>query len=113
MNKEFKPDYEKAKLAVQEKKEANAHLKQDFLDLPTWQALSSKYGVRLPRYYIPNTETKYLKRIFKTVVIDIQEYLDDCGVKTVKSLVKLNSDWPCYAEVGVALEWIDERGLDS
>ena len=35
MNKEFKPDYEKAKLAVQEKKEANAHLKQDFLDLPT------------------------------------------------------------------------------
>lgn len=113
MNKEFKPDYEKAKLAVQKKKEDNAHLYQDFLDSPTWKELASKYGVRLPRYYIPNTETKYLKRLFKKVEIDIQEYLEDCGVKTAKSLVNMNSNWPCYAEVGLALEWIDERDLDS
>ena len=109
----FTPDYEKAKLAVQQKKEANAHLKQDFSDENHWKSLASRYGVRLPRYYICNSETKYLKRLFKNVEIDIQEYLDDCGVKTVKSLVKLNSNWPCYAEVGVALEWIDERCLGS
>ena len=54
--RKFTPDYEKAKLAVQQKKEDNAHLYQDFLDSPTWKELASKYGVRLPRYYIPNTE---------------------------------------------------------
>lgn len=108
MNKDFKPDYEKAKLAVQEKKEANLHLKQDFLDLSVWKGLASKYGVRLPRYYIPNTETKYLKRLFKTVGVDIQEYLDACGVSTLKQLVRLNPDYPAYAEVGIALEYIDE-----
>ena len=84
----FKKKKEKAKLAVQQKKEANAHLKNDFSDLPHWKELASKYGVRLPRYYIASSETKYLKRLFKKVEIDIQEYLDDCGAKTVKSLKK-------------------------
>ena len=104
----FTPDYEKAKLAVQQKKEANAHLIQDFSDENHWKSLASKYGVRLPRYYIANSETKYLKRLFKKVEIDIQEYLDACGVSTLKQLVKLNPDYPAYAEIGLALEYVDE-----
>ena len=104
----FTPDYEKAKLAVQQKKEANAHLIQTFSDENHWKSLASKYGVRLPRYYICNSETKYLKRLFKKVEIDIQEYLDACGVSTVKQLVKLNPNYPAYAEIGIALEYIDE-----
>ena len=113
MNKDFKPDYEKAKLAVKEKKEANAHLKQDFLDLTHWKELASKYGVRLPSYYQPATETKYLRRLFKKLDLDINEYVEACGAKGIKSLVNMNTNYPAYAEVGLALEWIDDRGLDS
>ena len=104
----MKLDYKKAQEAVAQKKLDNAHLKNDFSDLPHWKELASKYGVRLPRYYICNSETKYLRRLFKKVEMDIQEYLDACGVSTLKQLVKLNPDYPAYAELGIALEYIDE-----
>ena len=104
----MKLDYKKAQEAVAQKKLDNAHLKNDFSDLTHWKELASKYGVRLPRYYIPSSETKYLKRLFKKVEMDIQEYLNACGVSTVKQLVKLNPNYPAAAEVGLALEYIDE-----
>ena len=104
----MKLDYKKAQEAVAQKKLDNAHLKNDFSDLTHWKELASEYGVRLPRYYICNSETKYLRRLFKKVEIDIQEYLDACGVSTVKQLVKLNPNYPAAAEIGLALEHIDE-----
>lgn len=109
----MKLDHNKAQAAIAEKKQANTHLKQDFSDLPHWKELASKYGFRLPSYYQPSTETKYLRRLFKKLNVDINEYIEACGVKGIKSLVNMNSSWPAYAEVGLALEWIDERGLDS
>ena len=103
------PDRAKALEAVRKKKEDNAHLEQDFEDLPHWKKLASKYDFRLPAYYQPNTETKYVKRLFTKVGIDLKEYLEDCGVKTLKSLVAMNPTFPAYAEIGFALEWIDEN----
>ena len=104
----IKLDYKKAQEAIAQKKLDNAHLKSDFSDLPHWKELASKYGVRLPSYYIPSKETKYLRRLFKKVEMDIQEYLEYCGVSTLKQLVKLNPNYPAYAELGLALEYIDE-----
>lgn len=109
----FKPDLVKAKEAIAKKKEDGKLLKQDFLDLPVWKELASKYSFRLPAYYQPNTESKYIKRLFKHVGADLSAYLEDCGVKSVKSLVKLNENWPAYAEVGIALEYIDGLNLDK
>lgn len=104
---------EQAVAARLAKQEAAKSLKQDWEDIQHWKELASKHGVRLPSYVHPNTETKYLKRLFKKLNLDIQEYLDSCGVKTAKSLVNMNTNYPAYAEVGLALEWINERGLDS
>ena len=104
----MKLDYKKAQEAIAQKKLDNAHLKNDFNDLPHWKELASKYGVRLPSYFQPNTETKYLRRLFKKVEMDIQEYLEACGVSTLKQLVKLNPNYPAAAEYGLALEYIDE-----
>lgn len=109
----MKLDHNKAQAAIAEKKQANAHLKQDFSDLPHWKELASKYGVRLPSYYQPSTETKYLRRLFKKLNLDINEYIEACGVKGIKSLVNMNTNYPAWAEIGLALEYIDERGLDS
>ena len=51
--------------------------------------------------------------ICKILIMAMSVYLEDCGVKSAKSLAKQNENWPAYAEVGLAPEWIDERSLDS
>lgn len=101
---------EKARIAREEKRKAGEHLEQDFgTDEAVWRSLASKYGVRLPASYIPNSEVKYLKRVAKALDIDLVEYLEDCGVKTLKQLAALNSNWPAWSEVGFLLEWWDEK----
>jgi hypothetical protein len=100
---------EQAKASRLAKQEAAKSLKQDWKDLPTWKELASKHGVRLPSYVHPNTETKYLRRLFKKVDMDIKDYLNACGVSGLKRLAALNPDYPARVEVGLALEWVDEQ----
>ena len=61
----MKLDHNKAREAIAQKKLDNAHLKNDFSDLPHWKELASKYGVRLPSYFQPASETKYLRRYLR------------------------------------------------
>lgn len=109
MNHNLILDRAKAQESLAKKKEAAKELKQDFLDMPTWRELSSKYSFRLPSYYQPSSSTKYLKRLAKHLGFDIKEYLEDSGVTTVKQLVSLNENYPAYAECGLMLEWWDEK----
>jgi len=103
---------EKAKIAREQKREAGQNLFQDFGDdLTHWRELASKYGVKLPAYYLDGTNTKYLKRTFKAVEMDINLWLSDQEMK-LGDFHKLNPTWPAYAHVGCALEWIEERKGD-
>lgn len=99
-------------LAQQAKQEkiawAKENLKLDWEDLPHWKSLASKYKFRLPSYYQPGTETKYLKRLMKHCNIDMNAYLESCGVRTVKELVWLNPTHPAVAFCGYGLEYVDE-----
>ncbi|MNH38326.1 hypothetical protein D3C79_993410 [compost metagenome] len=87
---------------------AKVNLKLDYLDEPTWRELSKKYLFRLPSWYQPATQTRYIKRLFKHVGMDIQDYLEACGVKSLKELNTLNPNEPAFASVGFALEWVEE-----
>jgi len=100
---------EQAKASRLAKQEASKSLKQDFADMNTWKELASKHGVRLPSYTAPWTETKYLKRIMKKLGVEPKEYLEACGVTTIKKLVEMNPDTPAYMEVGMLLEYYDEQ----
>ena len=101
---------EKAKESMAAKKAwAVEHLDQEWEDESHWRMLASKHGVRLPNWWIPNTSTKYIKRVFQDKGIDIGEYLEDCGCKTVKQLAAFKPTFPCWVEIGFALEYIDER----
>lgn len=105
----MKLDIQAAQKAKVEKMEfAKANLKLDYLDEPTWRELSKKYSFRLPSWYQPASSTKYIKRLFKKVGIDIQDYLEACGVKSLKELNTLNPTEPAFASVGFALEYIEE-----
>lgn len=106
------PDLAKAQAAMAKKKEEAKSLKQDFLDFNHWKELSSKYSFRLPPYYQPSSQTKYLKRLAKHLGFDIKDYLEDCGATTAKQLVSFNENFPSYAECGLMLEWWDDKQQD-
>lgn len=85
----------------------------DYEDEQHWMMLAKKHGVRLPSQYIPNNELKYMKRIMKKLGIDPKDYLDACGVTTLKGLVKLNPTWNARAEIGLLLEYFDDSVNNS
>lgn len=100
---------EKTKATLAAKVEAAKNLKDDFMDKPHWNMLASKYGVRLPRYYIPGSEYKYVKRTCNKLGFELSEYIETTGCKTLKELVQINPTLPSYAIIGGVLEWWDEK----
>lgn len=93
---------------------AKENLRNDYKDEPYWRELASKHGVRLPQSHLPATETKHIKRLFRSTGWDIAEWLkESTGCTTIKQLTDLNPDAPAYAVVGWALEWIEERSVAS
>lgn len=88
---------------------AEENLKLTYEDSPLWRELASKYNTRLPSYVHPNTASKYLKRMLNHLGVDSKEYLADCGVKNFKQLAELNPEYTAMAEVGLFLEWVDDK----
>ena len=88
---------------------AESFIPDDPEDLAVWKALASKYGVRLPSYTQPWTEVKYLKRIMTKLGVEMKDYLEVCGSSTLKGLAKLNPNRPARFEIGLFLEWYDEK----
>ena len=88
---------------------AEENLKLDYTDSPLWRELASKYNTRLPSYVHPNTASKYLKRMLTHLGVDSKEYLADCGVTTFKQLAEMNPEYTAMAEVGLFLEWVDDK----
>lgn len=71
-------DRQKAKATKLAKIEwAKENLCSDFGDDEKyWRKLASDYGVRLPAYYIPGSETKHIKRLLTKLGADVKEFLE-------------------------------------
>jgi len=101
-------DEDRAKsLAVKEEKKAYAlaHLKTVYTDEVFWRELSSLYSARLPQWYFPNTETKYIRRMCKTLGVDLNEYLEYTGFTTLNQYVQANPEWTAFGLTSLVLEW--------
>lgn len=85
---------------------AEENLKQDYADESYWRELASKYKVTMPRWYISAQETKYVSRLFRTVGVPLQGYLDSTNTG-LKEFAELNLNMPAWASVGLALEYIE------
>ena len=102
---------EKARLSRIAKIEwAEDNLKLEYEDEWLWLELAKGVGIRLPQRHIPNTETKYLKRIAKTLETDIMDYVKDQGVNSLKGFVTLNHRFNARAECGLYLEYLESEG---
>ena len=88
---------------------AEQSLKLDWGDESHWKELAKKLNVKMPVWYHPNTNVKFLKRLFKKVGIDIKEYVQDMGYSTLTKMMQDNPHMPAYAEYGFALEYISEK----
>lgn len=98
----------KAKVAY-----AQENLQLDYGDEQHWRELAKKHNIRLPTYYHPNVETKYLKRAMKKLNVDMKEYLESCGVLTLKELVSLNPTHTALSEVGFLLEYVEDNTFST
>lgn len=105
---------EEMKQAAQQAKKDKIAYAKEHLDLDWgddekhWRELAKKFEFRLPVFYQPNTETKYIKKLFRKVGVDIQLYLADCGITTLKRLNAMNPQEPAFVSIGFAMEWLDE-----
>lgn len=100
---------EKARLARIEKKLAGENLRQGYMDEQYHRGLASEVGLRMPAAYLPNSDVKYLKRALKHLNIDVKDYLEACGVTTLKKLVEMNPSMSAVEEIGLLLEHYKEK----
>lgn len=90
---------------------AKEHLILDRLDEPYWKAEASARGIRMPQWHILGTEVKYVKRACKKLGIDVKEYVESTGFKTLKEFAETNHKFNAVAQVGLVIEYAVSKGL--
>jgi hypothetical protein len=116
MNTSFKPMTEEQREAVRLKRVADQEwAKQNIVldrpDEPYWKAMASEKGIRMPQWHILGTEVKYIKRACKKLGIDVKEYTESTGFKTLKEFAETNHKFNAVAMVGLVIEYAADKGL--
>lgn len=87
---------------------ARNNLKITYLDQPHWVNLASKYGSKLPLWWKPASDVKYLRRIAKKANFDLTLFVQSTGCSNIKEYADLNSNYTALGVSGPLLEFIDE-----
>lgn len=88
---------------------AKENLRDNYADFPVWLELSKKYDCRLPHWYTPASETKYVKRTLKKLNLTNEWWLNETGCSSYKDFIDINPDAPAYLMVGLILEAYDKE----
>lgn len=73
--------------------------------------LASTLGVRMPSWWIPGSEVKYIRRACKKLGVEASDFVESTGFKNVKELAEFNPKWSAFGLVSLVLEYYNERGL--
>ena len=93
---------------------ARNNLKINYVDQPHWVNLASKYNCKLPMWWKPSSDVKYLRRVAKKANFDLNLFVESTGCSNIKGYADLNSNWSVLGLVGTLLEYIDEqKSLES
>ena len=109
-NPDFKPmsDTQREEVRLKrivDQEYAKENLLTDFKDEQFWRENASKVGLRLPGWWIPAAETKYIRRVCKKLGIDINDFIASTGFSNLNQLVKANSKWTALGVVGLCIEF--------
>jgi hypothetical protein len=88
---------------------ARNNLKVIYTDQPHWVTLASKYNCKLPMWWKPSSDVKYLRRVAKKANFDLNVFVESTGCSNIKEYAELNSNWSVLGLVGTLLEFIDEQ----
>lgn len=108
MSQEQREQAKLKRLADQEY--AREHLYTEYKDEGFWRENASKVGLRLPGWWIPSSETKYIRRACKKVGVDVNDFVESTGFSNLNQLVKANSKWSAVGMVGLCIEFAIETG---
>jgi len=89
---------------------AREHLYTEYKDEGFWRDNASKVGLRLPMWWIPGSETKYIRRACKKLNVDVNLFVGSTGFSNLNQLVKANSRWSAVGMVGLCIEFAIETG---
>ena len=88
---------------------ARNNLKTSYIDQPHWVTLASKYNCKLPMWWKPSSDVKYIRRVAKKANFDLNVFVESTGCSNIKEYADLNSNWSVLGLVGTLLEFIDEQ----
>ncbi len=108
------PMNEEQRQAVKDKRIADQdyaknNLKTEYADQNYWIETASKYGLRLPGWWIPSSEVKYVRRACKKVEIEVTHFVDSTGFSNLSQLAEANSGWTVLSMVGLVLEFKESQ----
>lgn len=104
-------DEDRANAAIKRKVDqewALTNLKTEYEDKALWSELASSYGVKMPLWWKPASETKYVKRAAKKVGVDINLFVQATGFTTLKEFVSANPKLSAVGLVGLYLEEVQD-----
>lgn len=113
-NPSFKPMTQEQREAVAvhrlaDQEYALFHLTTSYADEQYWREKASLFGLRMPRWWIPATETKHIRRACKKLNIDINDFVESTGFSNLNQFVKANSRWTAFGVVGLCIEFAIEK----
>lgn len=90
---------------------ANEHLNTLYADEQFWREKASEFSIRLPMWWKPASDTKYVRRACKKLGIDIKDFVASTGFSNINQFVQNNPCWSALAVVGLCIEY--KLGLKS
>lgn len=114
-NPDFKPMDEAQREEVRLKRLADQeyaknNLNISYADEQYWREKASEKGLRLPMWWIPSSETKYVRRACKKLNVDVNDFIASTGFSNLNQFVKANSQWSAVGMVGLCIEFAIETG---
>lgn len=103
--------------AVKDKREeaqeyAKVNLKTEYVDENYWRETASKYGLRLPGWWIPSSEVKYIRRACKKLDIEVSDFIASTGFSNLNQLAENNPRFTALAMVGLVVEFKEDLQTD-
>lgn len=84
---------------------AKEHLNTSYADEQFWREQSSLFGIRLPLWWKPASDTKYARRACKTLGIELSDFVASTGFSNINQFVQNNPRWTALSVVGLIIEY--------
>lgn len=84
---------------------AKEHLNTCYADEQFWREKASEFSIRLPMWWKPASDTKYVRRACKKLNIEVSDFVESTGFSNLNQFVQNNPRWTALAMVGLVIEF--------